>query len=236
MLLKVVIAEDDEVVRKQLINIISSFEDFDIVYSTGNGTELLNVLPKIKPDILISDIDMPGMTGIEVIKVVRNEIPNTEVVFVTAYDQYIKQAIQLYAFDFIEKPFNVQRLKETLERIRMRIITNDRIIELKSGDTVMMVRIKDLYLVEAVKKKTRIFVEDGNFMCNMSLKEVEELITAEYFFKTGRSYIVNLKKISSIAPFSRTSFQINFEKKDYCAFLSKTLFSEFRTRLKKYHN
>lgn len=236
MLLRVVIAEDDDIVRKQLISIISGMEDFDIVYSTGKGTELLSILPKIKPDILVSDINMPGINGIDVVRNVQNEIPHMEIVFVSAYDQFIKQAIQLYAFDFIDKPLNVQRLKETLERIRIRLVTNEKLIEFKCGDSVMVVRMKELYFVEAIKKKTRIFIEDEEFISSFSLKEVEKLMTEDFFFKTGRSYIVNLKKIRSITPVSRTSFQINFDKKNYSAFLSKTLYDEFRTRLKKYHN
>lgn len=236
MLLKVVIAEDDNYLRRQLINIISTYEDFDIIYSTNNGTELLNVLKKIKPDIVISDIDMPGMTGIEAIKAVRQEIPNTEIVFITAYDQFIKQAIQLYAFDFIEKPLNIERFKETMERIRGRLTTNENLIDFKSEGSVMVVKAKELYFVEAVKKKTRIYAAEDEFISNYSLKEVEGILKEDFFFKTSRSYIVNLKKIRSIKPYSRTSFQIIFEKTDWVAFLSKNRYEEFRKSIKKYHN
>lgn len=235
MLLKVVIAEDDDILRRQLISVMSSLDDIDIVYTTDNGTELFSVLKKIKPDLLISDIDMPGMSAIEAVKLVRDEIPTTEIIFVTAFDQYIKDAIQLYAVDYIEKPLNIQRLMKTIDRIKTRLITNDKLFEFKSEHSVIVVRARDLYFVEAIKKKTRIYTGPSDFVCSFPLKEVEEMLKEDFFYKSSRSYIVNLKKIHSITPFSRTSFKINFAEKDWSAFLSKNRFEEFRTILKKFH-
>lgn len=233
-LIKVVIAEDDEVLRKQLIAIISAMEGFDVIYFTGCGSELLKVLKKAKPDLVISDINMPKITGIEAIRAVRQELPDTEIVFITAYDNFIKEAVQLYAFDFIQKPLVESRLQETLERIKRRLKTHESLIEFKSEGSVMVVRTKELYFIEAVKKKTIIYTEVGNFTSNLSLKEVEGILKEEYFFKTSRSYFVNLKKVRGLKPISRTSFEVNFDKKGYVAYLSKNRYEEFRINLKKY--
>lgn len=231
---RVVIAEDNELLRRQLVNIISTLDDFEIVYSTGDGIGLANVLTRIKPDIVISDIDMPGMNGIEAITKVRALIPDTEIVFVTAFEQYIKDAIQLYAVDFIEKPLNVQRLQDTLERVKRRMTTSEKLVDFRSEGSLMVVREKELYFIEAIKKKTKIYTEKQDFICYSSLKEVEDML-GEDFFKTSRSYIVNLTKVRSIKPISRTSFQIRFDKNDWIAYLSRNLYGEFRERLKKHH-
>lgn len=235
-LFKVVIAEDNDLLRRQLVNIISTLDDFEIVYSTNNGIDLCKVLTRIKPDVVISDIDMPGMNGIEAITKVRALIPDTEIVFITAFDQFIKDAVQLYATDFIGKPLNIQRLKDTMERIIRRMTTSEQLIDFRSEGSVVVVRAKELYFVEAIKKKTKIYTEKGDFISYSGLKDVEDMLGEGYFFKTSRSYIVNLTKVRSLQPISRTSFQIIFDKNDWVAYLSKNLYGEFREKLKKYHS
>lgn len=103
MLLKTIIAEDDDLFRQKLIDVTSNNESIEIAYSTNNGKELLDMARKIKPEIIITDIDMPYLTGIDAIKEIREEIPYTEIIFITSYEHYIKDAIKLYALILLRK-------------------------------------------------------------------------------------------------------------------------------------
>lgn len=231
-LLKVVIAEDDDIFRQRLIDIISNLEGIQVVNSTNNGQELLNSIRKIKPEIIITDIDMPQMTGIDAIKAIREEIPYTEIIFITSYDQYLKDAVKLYAFDFIEKESDIERLVESIERIKKRYIEVDKMVCFNTGGSSKCVRSNDIIFVEALDKKTKIYTTDDIFVSNNPLIEVKEMLNEKIFFRSSRFNIINLTKILSIEPYSKRSLEIHFKDKDWTAYLSKVNKEEFRRRIK----
>lgn len=234
MLLKAVIAEDDDIYRQKLIDIITGCDEIQVAFSTNNGKELLDIVKKIRPEIIITDIDMPYMTGIDAIKEIREEIPYTEIIFITSYDQYIKDAMKLYAFDFIEKDSSTARLIESIERIKNRFKTIDKIICFKIGDSTKCVRANDIFFIEAIKKKTKFYTSDGIFVGDNSLKEVSEMLNEKDFYRSCRSNIINLTKIESINPYSVRILEISFKDKDWKAYLSKVNQEEFRKRLKNF--
>lgn len=233
MLLKVVIAEDDDYFRNKLIDEISDFKDIEIAYSTNNGEKLIDITKKIKPQIIITDIDMPYKSGIEAIKSIRKDIPNTDVIFVTSYNEYMKDAIDLYACDFIEKPINIERLRETIDRIKKRYISIDKLICFKLEDSIEFVRPNDLYFVEAMGRKSRVYTTSGSFISSYSMKEVSEILIDKIFYKCSRSNIINLTKVLRIKIYSRYCYEINFINNNEVAYLSKANYEEFLDRLQR---
>lgn len=235
MLIKAVIAEDNDFFRQELIDNISTFEGIEIAYSTNNGEELLNVIKKIKPEIIITDIDMPHMTGIEAVKAIREDIPYTEIIFITAYGNYIKDAFQLYACDFIEKPLNTERLRKTIERIKKKYLSIDNVIFFSIKDSMKCVHANDLLFIEAMDKRTKVYTTFESFISNYSMKKVNEILDDDIFFRTNRSYIINLIKVDKIKVCSRYCYEISFKNKDEVAYLSKANYKEFRERLQKFY-
>lgn len=233
MLLKVIIAEDNDLFRNRLVNIISSIEEIEIAYSTNNGKDLLSIAKKIRPEIIITDIDMPSMNGIEASKVIREELPNTEIIFITSHEEYIKDAIQLYASDFIEKPLNSDRVFDTIERIKDRCISIDKATCFKIGDSIEFVRTNDLYFVEAMKKKTKVYALGRVFVSDYSMKEVSEILDKDIFYKSSRSHIINLTKVFKIKNCSRTSYEVVFKENEHVAYLSKVNYHEFKNRIEE---
>lgn len=231
-MLKTVIGEDDSFLRKNIIKKLSIHPEIDIVYSTGNGNELLKAIAKIKPELIITDIVMPGMSGIEVIKNIRDKLPDTEIIFITSYQEFIKEAVNLYAYDYIEKPIDYQRFNKTIKRITANISSTNNLIEFTTSEGKELVKEHDIYVIKAFEKKTIIYTKTKVFTSTYSLKEIQKFLPERTFIKTNRSFIVNVCKIVSIKKASRTSFKLYFKDKDYEAYLSNSRYAEFRKAIK----
>ncbi|MCU6711445.1 response regulator [Paenibacillus sp. J5C_2022] len=116
---------DDEMHALQLLEyFLKTIGDVDIVGQAGNGPEALTMLQACKPDVLFLDIEMPGMNGIELAEVIRNEYPGLPIIFVTAYDQYAVAAFEQEAIDYLLKPLELPRLQKTMARVRRELARN----------------------------------------------------------------------------------------------------------------
>lgn len=231
-MIRAIIAEDEDLLRREISRKVMGISDVKVEYITNEGKDLLNAILKVKPELAILDIKLPEMTGLEVVKNIRDLLPNTEIIFITSYEEYIKDAVKLYAADYIIKPINYERLFNTIERIKRKFNDSSNIIEVRCGDDTKLINANDIYFIEANRKKTFFYTTYEDFLSNTSLSDVYKLLNKKVFFKTSRSYIVNLYKVYSIKSVNRTSLEISFRNKNKKAYLSKKLYYEFRNRLK----
>ena len=229
-MLRGIIAEDNPYFRGSLNEIITSFGGIDVGHCVESGEELLEVIEGYDPEIVFLDIGLPGLSGIDTAKYIRAHHPSTEIIFITSHNQYYKEAFELYATDYIQKPINVGRLKKTINRIKAS--NTGKILEVYSEEKILHIREKDIYMVEAFKHKVRIYTREDKIEASHDLKEIEAKIGSG-FFRTGRSYLVNVRKVTAVKPSSRTSFELFFADMPFSAYLSKKLYDEFRTEIKK---
>ena len=121
---KVIIVDDDDVALENLTFELSKDVRFSLEKTARNGKQAKKVITKVQPDLLFLDVEMPDMTGMELLKDIRDDVSwNMRVVFYTAYDKYMIQAIRESAFDYLLKPFGEQELKEILDEIEKRTDT-----------------------------------------------------------------------------------------------------------------
>lgn len=114
---KVIIVDDDDVALENLTFELSKDVRFSLEKTARNGKQAKKVIAKIQPDLLFLDVEMPDMTGMELLEDIRDDVSwNMRVVFYTAYDKYMIQAIRESAFDYLLKPFEEQELKDILAR------------------------------------------------------------------------------------------------------------------------
>ncbi len=229
---KVAIVEDDPLFRKELAGIAASVEGIVVIGVFNQGEEFLSQIKRIQPDILFLDIGLPGISGIQVADFVRPNFPFVEIVFITADDDSLQDAFRLYAADYIAKPLDTERLYKTLTRIVNKFIVSDAKIELKCYESIKILNQRDIRFIEAQKKKTIVYTHNDTLVCLQSISDLEVQLDKKLFFRTGRSYLVNLKLVESIKISSRTTYQINFNGLKSCAYLPKQLYSEFRLRIK----
>jgi len=230
--LQVAIVEDDLIFRKELLKILSAFPGIEIIGSFDNGEELLAQVHRIKPDILFLDVGLPGISGIQVAESVRRDFPYLDIVFITADENHFRDAFQVYATDYIDKPLDTDRVYKTIARIQNKFPRSESKIELRCKETVEILRQEEIYMVEALSKKTVVNSVNHSFTCLYSIQEMEDRLDKELFLRTSRSYIVNLRLVESIKSSMRALYQISFKGRDYQAFLQKDIYPEFRRRIK----
>jgi two-component system LytT family response regulator len=118
--IKVLVVDDEPLARDKIRGMLKNKEDFEIVGEAGNGKEAVSAIHKLEPDLLFLDVQMPEMDGFQVLQTIGpNRIPM--VVFVTAYDRYALQAFEVFALDYLLKPFDRERFDKALARARTQL-------------------------------------------------------------------------------------------------------------------
>lgn len=231
MQLRTMIVDDEPVALKTVLRLIRQSQDFDVTFCTEDPHEFLKAVLDEKPEVAVMDIDMPGLSGLEVAEAIRKGHPDCEILFVTAHNEYTRDAFNVYAFDYIEKPVDPARFFRTMERLRKKYGLLGRRLELPCGRETLLLPMDKILAVEAEGRKSIIYTEEETHACNLGLGEIEELLTDPRFFKSSRSFILNLQEVTAVQPESRTSYKVVLSG-GKCAYLSKRLYETFREKLK----
>lgn len=232
MKLRTMIVDDEPVALKTVLKLIRQSEDFDVTFSTEDPQEFLSAVLQERPEVAVMDIDMPGLSGLEIADTIRRQHPDCEILFVTAHNEYTKDAFNVYAFDYIEKPVDPSRLFKTMDRLRKKYGLAGQRLELPCGKETLLLSMDKILAVEAEGRKSRISTLDGEHHCSLGIGEIEEILKDARFYKSSRSYIINLQAVVSVQPESRTSFRVNLTG-GKAAYLSKRMYEDFRIRLKE---
>ena len=223
--IRVMIADDDPGMRLIMRRLLEKAEGYEIVGEAVNGKQLIGMYDEMHPEVILLDVEMPEMTGVECARAIQDRDPRTILVFATAHEEYMANAFEVYAFDYLVKPFRVERAMKTLDRIREQLrnpgiqnaVTAPRPRKL-DGPGRMMLRhregvsfldISDIALVMRENRSTVLVMEEGiRYVVNDTLGELEERLPEEIFFRTHKSYIVNLNLVDSISPYGRWTYII----------------------------
>lgn len=230
-MLKCVIVGDNICFKKELIK-----EGVEVIFVTGNSKDLFFQTLGIKPDLVILDIDLLDISGIKTAKLIRKELPDIEIIFLTSSKDYIQEAINVYAVDYILKPVNLSRLKKTLSRIKRKNSYETAIIHLNVEDGLELVSQNEICFVEALNKKTEVYTTKNIYITKHSLKEMETILNKNSFIRTSRSFLVNIKHVKRIKRYNRTSFIISFKDIEYKARLSVKRYDLFLEKIKCLQN
>lgn len=226
--IRVVIADDEEGMRMILRKMIDRAEGFKLCAEATNGPELLELVEMHKPQVCFLDVEMPGMTGLECAKAIQDTDPHTILVFATAHDDYMAQAFEVYAFDYMVKPFKLERVMKTLERIRTVTLerraqqsqtairpqvqrqTSAGRLMLHHKEGVNFINQADILLVQRENRSTVLYATQGRrFETSEALGDVEERLDKQIFFRCHKSYIINLNAIDSITPYGRWTYVVH---------------------------
>lgn len=241
--IRVVIADDDAGMRLIERKMIEKVEGFALVGEAKDGDELLALVEKLRPQVVFLDVEMPGKTGVECGKVIQDMDPSIVMIFATAHDQYMGDAFEVYAFDYLLKPFKVDRVLKTLERARDRIGRVDETplpeltrsapkaaagrLMLRHREGVSFINMDDMLLVQREDRATVIYTRGGGrYVTGESLAETEARLDPQVFFRCHKSYIINLNHISNITPYGRWTYIVRLNGTEHDALITHEKYEE----------
>ena len=220
-----VIAEDEELLRTALSSLLKeAWPQLQIVAECEDGASALESIAELQPDVAFLDIRMPGLTGIEVARGLADASPRTQVVFVTAYDQYAIDAFEQGAIDYLLKPITRERLLATVQRIQARAAaghpdgaTLEALlrhlsarempaskpplvwITASAGKDTRLIMVDDVAYFQADNKYTTVMTAEGESLLRTPLRELLDSLDAATFKQIHRSTIVNMKAVASVS-------------------------------------
>ena len=232
--IRILIADDDAGMRLVMRRLTEQSEGYELVGEADNGRRLIEMYDELHPEVVLMDVEMPEMTGIECAQAIQERDPRTVLVFATAHEEYMASAFEVYAFDYLVKPFRIERALQTLARIRDRLrgpagkavaVTPARQPEkaapvdqvpgrmmLKHRDGISFIDIPQIAMVMRENRATILLMKDGTrYVVGDGMAELDERLPDEMFFRTHKSYIVNLNLIDSISPYGRWTYIVKLK-------------------------
>jgi two-component system LytT family response regulator len=221
MKIKTLIVDDEPLARDKVKRFLRDEDDIEIVGECGNGKEALAAIKKLSPDLVFLDIQMPEMNGFQVLQSVgAAQMP--AVIFATAYDQYAIQAFDVHALDYLLKPFNRERFRRAVERVREQLGANDadsldkrlraliadlktekkyleRLV-IKSVGRVFFLKTKEIDWIEAAGNYVKLHVGRESHMLRETMNGLESKLDPDKFLRIHRSTLVNIDRIKELHP------------------------------------
>lgn len=210
-MIRTMIVDDERLARQEIKRLLESFSEIEVIAESGVVDEALDIIEKEKPDLLLLDIQMPGKTGFELLDELNG--PTPEVIFITAYDEYALQAFEVNALDYLMKPVDENRLRDSILKVSKRIddrresrrvsdeaetlSIKDQVF-LKDGDKCWFVELSKVRLFESEGNYVRVYFDDQRPLILKSLNGLTERLNEKYFFRASRKHIVNLKWIDKV--------------------------------------
>ncbi|MEN8158053.1 MAG: LytTR family transcriptional regulator DNA-binding domain-containing protein [Bacteroidota bacterium] len=224
--IRTIIVEDEKPARELLKAYLNDLSAVELVGEYDNGFDGLKAINEIKPDAIFLDVQMPKLTGFEMLEVLEH---HPEVIFTTAYDQYAIRAFEQNAVDYLLKPFSHERFGEAMEKLRTRLESRSdsnsdksgiekikihmagsdeklhRVVIKKTGK-IHVISTDDINFLEAQDDYVMIYTDDGKYLKQQTLKYFENHLDQEQFVRVHRSYIANITCIERIEPYEKTNY------------------------------
>jgi two-component system LytT family response regulator len=229
MVLKALIVDDEYPARAELRYLLGAYRDrVEVVGEAAHAAEALALLQALDYQILFLDIDMPGLSGLDLAQQVQGLTRPPAVVFVTAYDHYALQAFNVNAVDYLLKPFDEKRLQQALNKVFRALATPggaaarevppgeqpasrgsrlDRLLAERAGKTVLVDE-KDVYFAFAKDDVVYLQLQNERLLARYTLRELATRLRQPPFFQCHRSYIVNLRKVKEIVPYGNSTYAL----------------------------
>lgn len=242
--IKVLICDDLEGMRTVLEMMVSRCEGFEVCATAGDGAQCLALFAQLRPQVVFLDVEMPEPNGLDCAKVIQEIDPRTFILFATAYDRFMDKAFELYAFDYLLKPFKGERVSQTLARIRSIVAEREQAqdslrtsvkpalgrekLMLKGKESVVFVDMDEILLIQRENRQTMIYTADGVYATGEPLSAIEARLDPKQFFRTHKSYIVNLHNMDTVAPYGRWTYTVKIKGLKIDALLTAERFEQLK--------
>jgi two-component system LytT family response regulator len=212
-MIRALLVDDEDIARERLRQLLGSIADLEVVGEAADGEEAIQKTLELRPDLLLLDIQMPGVSGLEVAACLPR--PRPKIVFCTAFDTYAVKAFELHAMDYLLKPVSLHRLAQSIERIRQRALRDaeddvDRLTRAASGAGARLlarcggrykvIPQRDVLYFSSEDGLTRLHTRERAYVLEPTLGDLEERLDAVHFFRLSRAVIVKLDCVTEVRP------------------------------------
>ncbi|MBG6129199.1 two-component system LytT family response regulator [Aquimarina sp. EL_43] len=223
---KVLIIDDEAAARKLIKEYLIDFPELILLGEANNGVDAVKMINEFKPDLVFMDVQMPGMSGFDVLTHIE-EIP--QIIFSTAYDKYALQAFEVHAIDYLLKPYTKKRFKVAIERLNSYMGENkvrplaesllmdqpkypERIL-VQSQGKLITIAVKDIIRVEAYGDYSKLITDTGVYLSNFGISVLEEKFNNTILIRVHRSSIINLNKVKELNKYTK-SYDVIMQNED----------------------
>lgn len=228
-MIRALVVDDEPHSRELLGSLLAKEPDLEVVGESALGSEAVEDVRRTRPDVLFLDIQLPDFDGFAVLEHLTSEgVQLPVVVFVTAYDKFALQAFDVHAVDYLLKPFDEERLAETLNRVRARVgggetqaleknlarllATFDERplarLAVRHGDESIVLQAEDIDWLEAQENYVKVHVGDHSYMVRATLHSLETRLDPERFVRLHRSTIANADRIRRLTPWGHGDLMV----------------------------
>jgi two-component system LytT family response regulator len=212
---KVLIADDEKAGRNLIKEYMVDFPNLILIAEVNNGVDAVKEINKFKPDLVFLDIQMPGLTGFEVLTRLE-EIPN--IIFSTAYDKYALQAFEVHAIDYLLKPYTKNRFKKAIEKLNQ---TTEKVgslaqsllmdksdyperVLVEKKDKLITIAVSDIIWIEAYGDYSKLHTANDILVSNYGISALEDKLNPKSFLRVHRSSIINLNKVKELHKYGKS--------------------------------
>jgi two-component system LytT family response regulator len=221
--IRAIIIEDEAPARRILKDHLAQVDVILLEGEYDNGFDGLKAINELKPDLVFLDIQMPKLTGFEILELLEWR---PQIIFTTAFDQYAVKAFEENAVDYLLKPFSEKRLKEALNKVQIRMESSSALPEydylvkkqdarveaihrivVKTGSKIKIIYVDEIHYLEAQDDYVMIYIEDEKHLKQKTMKYFESHLPADRFIRIHRSYIVRIDRIEQIELYEKDAYR-----------------------------
>lgn len=219
-MIRTIVIDDEPLASSIVQEYLSEFPQFEIIQVCQDGFEGLKAIQSFQPDLIFLDVQMPKITGFELLELVENP---PAVIFTTAFDEYAVKAFDAMAIDYLLKPFSMSRFAQAIDRFMQQFsaeeITNkseefsglgekrDRLV-VRVKNEIKIIPTAQVFYFEAEDDYIGIHTQSGKYLKKMTMKVLEEAMDPAKFVRVHRSFILNVNQIAKIEPYERENYLI----------------------------
>ena len=230
---RIIVADDESGVLFLLRSILKKLDGIQIAGMAKNASDTLKLVKEQKPDLALLDIQLPDMKGIELAEKLRELKPDLYIVFITAHKDYSLEAFRLYAYDYILKPIDRERVITTIRRIQQTVRAPENVlaklashlqttrISINLGNERIFVNVSKICYLEKNERNTIIHCIDEQLKTRETLQDLEHRLGAG-FFRSHKSYIINVERVDRVVNLPGSSYyEVKFKNYKGSALLSR---------------
>lgn len=222
MQINTLIVDDEELARLLLKDSLKDMSEIRVSGEAANGFEALKIINDEKPDLVFLDVQMPKLTGFEMLELLDHK---PEIIFVTAYDEYALKAFEQNAVDYLLKPYTTKRLRDAVDKALLRIQSGqseNTVVEMyeklqnseeklerivvKTGSKIKIIPVREIKYLQAEDDYVMIFIEGEKHLKQQTMKYFETHLDPREFVRVHRSYIARIGFIESIELYEKESY------------------------------